>query len=187
MANLLKPAKRWGSIFQGVYLNGNALMFYLLLALFGCMTGISAVLFGFGGGFVVVPLLYWTLLGSQGADSAVGQAAMHVAVATSTCVMIVNALVATGRHQHAGNLVPRYLWPLGGYIGLGAIVGAAGAMWESGEVIRYAFIAYLGLTIADCLLRRGVLEQSVGQKPRDLGSGETRFGGVGIGVIATFL
>ena len=86
-------------------------MFYLLLALFGCMTGISAVLFGFGGGFVVVPLLYWMLLGSQGADSAVGQAAMHVAVATSTCVMIVNALVATGRHQRAGNLVRRYLWP----------------------------------------------------------------------------
>ena len=162
-------------------------MFYLLLALFGCMTGISAVLFGFGGGFVVVPLLYWMLLGSQGADSAVGQAAMHVAVATSTCVMIVNALVATGRHQRAGNLVRRYLWPLGGYIGLGAIVGAAGAMWVSGEVIRYAFIAYLGLTIADCLLRRGFLEQSVGQKTRDLGSGETLFGGVGIGVIATFL
>jgi uncharacterized membrane protein YfcA len=32
-------------------------MFYLLLTLFGCLTGITAVLFGFGGGFVVVPLL----------------------------------------------------------------------------------------------------------------------------------
>lgn len=162
-------------------------MFYLLLALFGCMTGISAVLFGFGGGFVVVPLLYWMLLGSQGADSAAGQSAMHVAVATSTCVMIVNALVASRRHHQAGNLVRHYLWPLGGYIGLGAILGAAAAMWVSGEVLRYAFIAYLGITIADCLLRRGFLEPSQGQEARLLGARETLFGGVGIGVVATFL
>ncbi|PMZ30056.1 permease, partial [Pseudomonas sp. GW247-3R2A] len=43
-------------------------MFYLLLAFFGCMTGVTAVLFGFGGGFVVVPLLYRMLMASHGAD-----------------------------------------------------------------------------------------------------------------------
>lgn len=43
-------------------------MFYLLLTLFGCLTGITAVLFGFGGGFVVVPLLYRLLTASHGAD-----------------------------------------------------------------------------------------------------------------------
>jgi len=162
-------------------------MFYLLLALFGCMTGTSAVLFGFGGGFVVVPLLYWMLLASQGADSAAGQSAMHIAVATSTCVMIVNALVASRRHQRAGNLVRHYLWPLGGYIGLGATFGAAAAMWVDGEVIRYAFIAYLAITIADCLLRRGFLDPAQGQQARNLGGMQTMFGGMGIGVIATFL
>nr|BFD43773.1 sulfite exporter TauE/SafE family protein [Pseudomonas sp. FFPRI_1] len=162
-------------------------MFYLLLALFGCMTGISAVLFGFGGGFVVVPLLYWMLLGSQGADSAAGQSAMHIAVATSTCVMIVNALVASRRHQRAGNLIRHYLWPLGGYIGLGAMLGAAVAMWVSGEVIRHAFIAYLGVTIVDCLLRRGFLEQPEGRTARRLGARETCLGGTGIGLVATFL
>ncbi|WP_085597287.1 MULTISPECIES: sulfite exporter TauE/SafE family protein [unclassified Pseudomonas] len=162
-------------------------MFYLLLALFGCMTGISAVLFGFGGGFVVVPLLYWMLLASQGADSAAGQSAMHIAVATSTCVMIVNALVASRRHQRAGNLVRHYLWPLGGYIGLGATFGAAAAMWVDGEVIRYAFIAYLAITIADCLLRRGFLDPAQGQQARNLGGMQTMFGGMGIGMIATFL
>lgn len=162
-------------------------MFYLLLAFFGCMTGISAVLFGFGGGFVVVPLLYWMLLASQGADSAAGQSAMHIAVATSTCVMIVNALVASRRHQRAGNLVRHYLWPLGGYIGLGATFGAAAAMWVDGEVIRYAFIAYLAITIADCLLRRGFLDPAQGQQARNLGGMQTMFGGMGIGMIATFL
>jgi uncharacterized membrane protein YfcA len=67
-------------------------MFYLLLTLFGCLTGISAVLFGFGGGFVIVPLLYRMLTASHAADDPIAQSAMHIAVATSTCVMIVNAL-----------------------------------------------------------------------------------------------
>lgn len=160
-------------------------MFYLWLALCGCMTGISAVLFGFGGGFVVVPLLYRMLLGSH--DPAISQSAMHVAVATSTCVMIVNALLASAKHRRAGNLIRHYLWPLGGYIGLGAVLGATGAMLASGESIRYAFIAYLALTIADCLLRRGFLQQAERRSARRLGRGETLGGGLGIGIIATFL
>jgi uncharacterized membrane protein YfcA len=162
-------------------------MFYLLLAFFGCMTGVTAVLFGFGGGFVVVPLLYRMLTASHGADDPIGQSAMHIAVATSTCVMIVNALIATGKHRRAGNLVRHYVWPLGGFIGLGAILGALAAMWVSGEVIRYAFIAYLGVTIVDCLFRRGFLTASDTAIPRRLGRAEVSGGGAGIGVIATFL
>lgn len=162
-------------------------MFYLLLTLFGCMTGVTAVLFGFGGGFVVVPLLYRMLMTSNGADDSIGQSAMHIAVATSTCVMIVNALLATAKHRRAGNLIRDYLWPLGGYIGVGAVVGAVAAMWVSGEVIRYAFIAYLGVTILDCLLRRGFLTQTENEIPRQLGRAEVSGGGVGIGAIATFL
>ncbi|VVO42127.1 sulfite exporter TauE/SafE family protein [Pseudomonas fluorescens] len=162
-------------------------MFYLLLALFGCMTGVTAVLFGFGGGFVVVPLLYRMLMASHGADDPIGQSAMHIAVATSTCVMIVNALMATAKHRRAGHLIRHYVWPLAGFIGVGAVIGAAAVMWVSGEVIRYAFIAYLGVTIVDCLFRRGFLTQSDDAVPRRLGRVEVSGGGVGIGAIATFL
>lgn len=162
-------------------------MFYLLLTLFGCLTGITAVLFGFGGGFVVVPLLYRMLTASHGADDPIGQSAMHIAVATSTCVMIVNALIATDKHRRAGNLIRHYLWPLSGFIAVGAILGAVAAVWVSGEIIRYAFIAYLGVTIIDCLLRRGFLSRSEGIIPRRLGRAETSAGGVSIGAIATFL
>jgi membrane associated rhomboid family serine protease len=35
---------------------------YFVLAGFGCLAGVTTVLFGFGGGFVVVPLLYRALL-----------------------------------------------------------------------------------------------------------------------------
>lgn len=162
-------------------------MFYLLLALFGCMTGVTAVLFGFGGGFVVVPLLYRMLTASYGVGDPIGQSAMHIAVATSTCVMIVNALIASRNHHRAGNLIRHYLWPLGGFIGLGAIVGAFVAMWASGELIRFSFTAYLGVTILDCLFRRGFLTQSDAVIPRRLGRAEVSGGGVGIGAIATFL
>jgi uncharacterized membrane protein YfcA len=172
---------------RAIPINGRRTMFYLLLTLFGCLTGVTAVLFGFGGGFVVVPLLYRMLTASHGVDDPVGQSAMHIAVATSTCVMIVNALIATDKHRRAGNLLHHYLWPLGGFIGLGAVVGAIAAVWVSGEVIRYAFIAYLGVTIVDCLLRRGFLTQSASVIPRRLGRAETSGGGVGIGAIATFL
>ncbi|MHC8403757.1 sulfite exporter TauE/SafE family protein [Pseudomonas sp. TMB3-21] len=162
-------------------------MFYLLLTLFGCMTGVTAVLFGFGGGFVVVPLLYQMLIASHGADDPIVQSAMHIAVATSTCVMIVNALVSTGKHHRAGNLIRHYLWPLGGFIGMGAVIGAMAAMWATGEVIRYAFIVYLGVTIIDCLFRRGFLTHNDNKIPRRLGRVEVSGGGVGIGAIATFL
>lgn len=160
-------------------------MLYLLLALFGCMSGVTAVLFGFGGGFVVVPLLYGMLKLSP--QVGVSESAMHIAVATSTCVMIVNALIATGKHRRKGNLIRHYLWPLGGFIGLGAMVGAGAAMFASGGFIRYAFIAYLAVTIADCLMRRGFLNQSGSLQTRCLSGTEVVGGGIGIGLIATFL
>lgn len=85
-------------------------MFYILLACFGCLSGVTAVLFGFGGGFVVVPLVYRMLTVHHTGD-VIGESAMHIAVATSTCVMIVNALVATRKQRRAGQLIRRYLWP----------------------------------------------------------------------------
>lgn len=42
--------------------------------------------------------------------------------------MIVNALIATGKHHRAGHLIRHYLWPLGGFIGVGAALGAVAAM-----------------------------------------------------------
>ena len=39
---------------------------YLVLAVFGGLAGVTTVLFGFGGGFVVVPLLYRVLLLAHG-------------------------------------------------------------------------------------------------------------------------
>ncbi|EJD1474021.1 sulfite exporter TauE/SafE family protein, partial [Escherichia coli] len=58
-----------------------------IIALAGFTTGITTVLFGFGGGFVVVPFVYQLML----RQSELAGNAMHIAVATSTAVMIFNA------------------------------------------------------------------------------------------------
>lgn len=161
-------------------------MLYLVLALFGCLSGVTTVLFGFGGGFVVVPVLYAVLTAAHGAQDAIGSAAMHIAVATSTCVMIVNSVAATRKHQRAGNILRAYVWPLAGFIAAGAALGALAATRASGDLMRYAFIAYLAVTILDCLLRQGFMAQQ-DERPRPLDRGVLVGGGVIIGAVATFL
>ncbi|NWA26003.1 sulfite exporter TauE/SafE family protein [Pseudomonas gingeri] len=160
-------------------------MLYGVLALFGGLAGVTTVLFGFGGGFVVVPLLYWTLSGSP--DPVISAAAMQIAVATSTCVMIVNALIATGKHRRAGNLRRAYIWPLAGFIGLGSVLGAVLASGVSSGALRWAFIAYLALTIVDCLARRGFMQQGATGLAQPLKPVVTVGGGLLIGAVATFL
>jgi len=162
-------------------------LIYLVLAGFGCLAGVTTVLFGFGGGFVVVPLLYRALIAAHGADSDIGRSAMHIAVATSTCVMIVGALLATRRHQRAGTLDWTQVRPLLGFIGLGAVVGAAAAVSADGEFVRWAFVAYLGATILDCLLRPGFLTRAAPDAIRSPSRAGTAFGSVVIGLIAAFL
>ncbi|XAH24644.1 sulfite exporter TauE/SafE family protein [Xylophilus sp. GW821-FHT01B05] len=162
-------------------------MLYLLLALFGGLSGVTTVLFGFGGGFVVVPLLYRVLSAAYGVHSPVGESAMHIAVATSTCVMVVNALAATRRHARAGNIVWPAIRPLAGFIGLGAVLGAAAATMASASFIRWAFVVYLGITIVDCLLRRGFMSRQEATSPQPLGPTQTVGGGLVIGLVATFL
>lgn len=72
---------------------------YSVLLLCGGLAGVTTVLFGFGGGFVVVPLLYTLLMAVHGLDSGIGQAAMHIAVATSTALMVFAASLSTWRHR----------------------------------------------------------------------------------------
>lgn len=95
----------------------------MIFGLFVCglLSGVTTWLFGFGGGFVTVPLLY-LLLSHQGA---VGGQAMQIAVATSALVMLCTSLLASGRHLRAGTVHWRSLLPILGGIAIGGIAGAA--------------------------------------------------------------
>lgn len=161
---------------------------YLILAGFGVLGGVTTVLFGFGGGFVTVPLLFAMLTAERGGGAHGDPAAMHVAVATSTAVMAVNAVVATRRHARLGNLLVAELWPLSGFIAIGAGIGVGLASLAPDGVLRWAFVGYLGVTILDCLLRRGFLSRTGDDAPLPaMPAGLTAVAGIGIGAIAACL
>ena len=155
----------------------------LPLLAFGVLTGLTTVLFGFGGGFVTVPVVYAF---AQAQNGAAGDP-MHVAVATSTAVMVVNSLGATVAQYRAGRLKREYVWPLALYVGLGALVGAVGALAVGDTVQRFLFAAYLAATIVDSVVRKGFLTRAAGAEPRGLGPVTVTAGGVGIGAAASCL
>lgn len=155
----------------------------LLFLVFGCLTGVTTVLFGFGGGFVIVPVVY--ALSTLNPD-APGDA-MLTAVATSTAVMIVNSLMATYAHWRSGRLRREYLWPLGAFIALGALAGAFAATRVDDRLLHALFIAYLAVTIVDGLVRRGFVTTRSPGNHAPLGRWTTSAGGVGIGALASFL
>ena len=142
----------------------------------GILSGVTTALFGFGGGFVTVPVVY--------AVAARGPDAMHVAVGTSAAVMLVNSLGATVTVVRAGRLRREYVWPLGGCIALGAGLGALAATSVADGVLHALFAGYLALTIVDSVLRRGFL---TGGEPRPLSRRTASAGGVAIGAVAAFL
>ncbi|MDT8912553.1 sulfite exporter TauE/SafE family protein [Amycolatopsis sp. PS_44_ISF1] len=148
----------------------------LILFAFGCLSGVTTVLFGFGGGFVTVPVI---------AAVAGGADPLHVAVATSAVVMAVNSAGATFAGLRSGRVRREYLWPLTGFVGLGAVLGAFAATRAPDGLLRALFAAYLAVTVLDSLLRRGFLRPPEQLGP--LGRVTVTAGGVGIGAVASFL
>ncbi|MFJ5774486.1 sulfite exporter TauE/SafE family protein [Streptomyces sp. NPDC093094] len=155
----------------------------LVLLFFGCLTGVMTVLFGFGGGFVTVPVVHGVLTARSGTDTD----AMHVAVATSAAVMVVNSVAAALTQWRQGRLHRAYVWPLAAFITAGAAAGALAATMVGDRTLRLLFAAYLLVTIADSLLRRGFLRAAHQAGPKPLGRATVTLGGTGIGVVAAAL
>ncbi|MEV8479818.1 sulfite exporter TauE/SafE family protein [Streptomyces sp. NPDC051173] len=154
-----------------------------ILLLFGCLTGMTTVLFGFGGGFVTVPVIYGVLT----ATARPGADAMHVAVATSAAVMVVNAAVATLVQWRQGRLHRAYVWPLAAFITVGAAAGSLAATLTGGTALRLLFAVYLLVTILDGVVRKGFLSVAHQPRPKPLSRGTTTLGGTGIGLVAAAL
>ncbi|MFE3944210.1 TSUP family transporter [Streptomyces sp. NPDC059118] len=125
-------------------------MDFVMLVGVGLLTGVTTVLFGFGGGFVAVPVVVW-------ADAALGTDAMRVATATSALVMVVNAGFATAVTPRRVLLSLRGSGPLLLLLAAGATAGAFATRLAPAALAHWAFVAYVALTIADLLLRPGFL------------------------------
>ncbi|MEL5953281.1 sulfite exporter TauE/SafE family protein [Streptomyces sp. CLV115] len=158
---------------------------FLTLLSLGCLTGITTVLFGFGGGFITVPVVYGvlTVTARPGADAD----AMHVAVATSAAVMVVNASAAALAQWRQGRLRREYVWPLAAFIAAGAVAGSFATTLIGGTALSLLFAAYLLVTIADSLLRKGFLSVTQRTSPQPLERRTVTFGGIGIGLVAAGL
>lgn len=89
---------------------------YLEFALIGMLAGYLAGFLGIGGGFVVVPALTYLFL----RDTGTAPWAIHLAVATSLCTMLVTSMSSIVSHHRRGAI----RWPLVRSMAVGLIVGA---------------------------------------------------------------
>ncbi|BAX92790.1 sulfite exporter TauE/SafE family protein [Mycobacterium shigaense] len=113
---------------------------------------------------------------------------MHTAVATSTAIMVVNASSATVASARLGLLRLDYLWPITGFIGVGAALGAAAADWAPESLLHILFVAYIAAIIVDSVIRKGFLTNtSATVAPQPLSRMTSTFAGIGIGSFASFL
>lgn len=152
----------------------------LALVFIGILTGLTTVLFGFGGGFVTVPVIVW-------ADAAVGSAAGTVAVATSAIVMVINAAIATSATPNTtlGRLRGRS--PLLVLLAVGGLLGAVVALAVPSTIISWGFVVYVAATILDVLVRPGFLRPAVGAHGTSRGAAIPTVLGAPIGAVAAFL
>ncbi|MEV6055965.1 sulfite exporter TauE/SafE family protein [Streptomyces sp. NPDC052107] len=164
-------------------------MDFLALLGIGLLTGVTTVLFGFGGGFVAVPVVVW-------ANAALGADAMRVATATSALVMLVNAAFATA-------VTPRRV--LAALRGSGTLLlllaaGAAGGALATRHIppgqAHWGFVGYVALTIVDLLLRPGFLRprgkagergEGADEESREVARPLPAALGAPIGAVAAFL
>ncbi|TSI11890.1 sulfite exporter TauE/SafE family protein [Brevibacterium aurantiacum] len=157
-------------------------MSLLVLFFVGLAAGVTTVLFGFGGGFVTVPIILLV-------DAARGPDALRIAVATSALVMLVNAVIATSSTRRSVLAHLRGRRALFSLLALGGAAGAVGALFVPDVVPRWGFVIYIGITVVDLLLRpgffpgRGPVRRSKGGSNRALPDGW----GIPIGGLASFL
>lgn len=159
-------------------------MIILELVLVGTFIGVTTVVFGFGGGFVAVPVI--TVV-----DVALGGNALRVATATSALVMLVNAAVATAatRHDVLRHLQRQQL--LFALLAAGGALGAIVGRFAPEAILRWGFVAYIGITIVDLLLRPGFFHTrpAADVGPRGPSTWRPIASGLGlpIGAVAAFL
>lgn len=154
----------------------------MVLFFVGLAVGVTTVLFGFGGGFVTVPIILLI-------DAARGPDALRIAIATSALVMVVNAVVATSATRRNVLAHLRGRWKLFFLLALGGAAGAAGALFVPDVVARWGFVIYVGITVVDLLLRPGFFlgRRTVRRPERVNGRSLPDGWGIPIGGVASFL
>ena len=112
---------------------------FLASILLGIVAGLSAGLFGVGGGLVIVPVLA-VLFAAQGFPA---ELVMIMSVATSLATIIFISISSVLAHHYLNAIVWHKVLTLWPGIMVGAAFGTLVANHFSGSVLRFMFIIYL--------------------------------------------
>src|SRR4029077_4181544 len=104
----------------------------------GAGAGLLAGLIGIGGGIVIVPVMYYGLLGA----GATADQAAHIAVATSLAAILPAALASSFGHWRAGNTDFAFLREWGPGIAVGVVAAQLTAPHLRGSVLIAVFAAF---------------------------------------------
>jgi uncharacterized membrane protein YfcA len=107
----------------------------LLGLIAGAGAGVLAGLLGIGGGIVIVPVIYFSLVH----DGTMPNVAAHIAVATSLAAIVPTAIVSFLGHWRAGNADFTFLRDWGPGIAAGVIVAQLAAPHVRGAVLSGTF------------------------------------------------
>lgn len=110
-------------------------MIILIYLLVGAVAGVTAGLFGVGGGLVIVPALIfcYTLLGFS-ADTLT-----QMAVGTSLATIVVTSISSVRAHQFLGNVRWLLFWQLAPGIVVGVFIGVNTAANTAGTLLQLLF------------------------------------------------
>ncbi|MDH6197482.1 putative membrane protein YfcA [Mycobacterium frederiksbergense] len=152
-------------------------MTFWVLVMVGAVSGVTTVLFGFGGGFVTVPVIVW-------ANTQLGPDTMRTAVATSAVVVCAGAAIATASTRRDILSALRGNSTLVAALGMGGTLGGLAAKYAPAALAQWGFVVYVGVTLIDTLTRPGFLRSSdAGADPSAIRAAY----GVPIGMVAAFL
>jgi uncharacterized membrane protein YfcA len=153
----------------------------------GGIAGLTAGLFGIGGGAVMVPALYYAFSALGVAEEIV----MHCAIATSAAVIILNAFRSTRAHYAKTAVDMSLVWPrpkwwqsYGLWIGVGAFVAA---IWIaprlSADVLTRLFAVIALFVSLQFIFGKPsfVLRRTVPRGPAPI------FGGSSVGILSSLM
>ncbi len=133
----------------------------LMYLVVGFVAGIASGLIGFGGGFIVVPVLYWGLhlVGVS------GEITMHIAIGTSLVVMLAAALNGTQKHHKRGGVCKDLCLRFIPFIALGTLVASLVTNYLTTHTLHYLFLAYILLALVHSLVRKGFSQLEENAEP----------------------
>ncbi|WP_269411187.1 sulfite exporter TauE/SafE family protein [Lentibacillus daqui] len=153
-----------------------------MYSLIGIIIGVLSSMFGFGGGFVVVPILFAFL-----PDSIPGEYLMHTAIGTSLAVMIINSFNSTYNHAKKGNVTWSVFKILVGYIAIGSLIGGVLAVYIKSDFLRFAFIGLLVYVLIANIFKKSFTVEMEEHSFRLPKQSSASFIGIGIGFLSTLL